>query len=140
VSRTTIKCPKYNQHPVVGLRVVIGNPLTTEADIDRVFADQTSIIDSGVVYKDFAEGSGLIPKDDHAGGYDADTSNDKTFWRERWTRMSARERFLFRDNEDAFFQALVTPDCYLDRELAGNPEAGSFMETVGEADAGKAKA
>jgi hypothetical protein len=54
--------------------------------------------------------------------------------------MSARERFLFRDDEDAFFQALVTPDCYLDRELAGNPEAGSFMETVGEADAGKAKA
>merc|ERR1711865_867242 len=44
VSRTTIKCPKYNQHPVVGLRVVIGNPPTTEADIDRVFADQTSII------------------------------------------------------------------------------------------------
>ena len=47
---------------MVGLRVVIGNPLTTEADIDRVFADQTSIIDSGIVYKDFVEGSGLIPK------------------------------------------------------------------------------
>lgn len=49
VSRTTINAPKYNQKPVVGLRVVIGNPLTTEADIDAVFLDQNSIIKSHLI-------------------------------------------------------------------------------------------
>ena len=50
VSRTTIKCPKYDHLPVVGLRVVIGNPLTEEKDIDYVFQDQANILDSGIVY------------------------------------------------------------------------------------------
>jgi len=53
VSRTTIKCPLYNHRPVVGLRVVIGNPLTTESDIDAVMRDQLDIIRSGEVTEDF---------------------------------------------------------------------------------------
>jgi len=43
VSRTTIWSPKYNRD-VVALRVVIANPLTTDADVDTNFNDQMAII------------------------------------------------------------------------------------------------
>jgi len=42
VSRTTLKKPGAGV-PVVALRAVIANPLTTEADIDAVLADQAEI-------------------------------------------------------------------------------------------------
>merc|ERR1712216_449974 len=57
VSRTTIKCPLYNDRPVVGLRVVIGNPLTTETDIDAVLEHQNEIINSGELTDDFDHAS-----------------------------------------------------------------------------------
>jgi len=44
VSRTTVCSPVYNNFPVVALRVVIANPLTREADIDRVLRDQMRIL------------------------------------------------------------------------------------------------
>jgi len=43
VSRTTIYSPKY-ERDVVALRVVIANPLTTEADIDLNVNDQLDIV------------------------------------------------------------------------------------------------
>ena len=42
VSRTTIFSPKHGRD-VVGLRVVIANPLTTQADIDTNVNDQLAI-------------------------------------------------------------------------------------------------
>merc|ERR1712187_246005 len=64
VSRTTILCPKYNHRATVGLRVVIGNPLTSEEDIEAVFADQDAIIMSGVFTKDVtSELAAVIVKD-----------------------------------------------------------------------------
>jgi len=44
VSRTTVCSPVYKNIPVVALRVVIANPLTCEADIDRVLRDQMEIL------------------------------------------------------------------------------------------------
>jgi len=44
VSRTTVFDVKHGRH-LVSLRVVIGNPLTTEADIDEVIADQLRILE-----------------------------------------------------------------------------------------------
>ena len=44
VSRTTVFDVKHGRQ-LVSLRVVIGNPLTTEADIDEVIADQLRILE-----------------------------------------------------------------------------------------------
>merc|ERR1719502_1675250 len=53
VSRTTVRAPKYDYTPVVGLRVVIGNPLTSEQDIDAVFRDLDDIVVSRLFTDDF---------------------------------------------------------------------------------------
>lgn len=45
VSRTTVQSPIYGL-PIVALRVVIANPLTFEADIDRVLRNQVGILKS----------------------------------------------------------------------------------------------
>eukprot|EP00450_Noctiluca_scintillans_P030850 CAMPEP_0194550746 /NCGR_PEP_ID=MMETSP0253-20130528/95865_1 /TAXON_ID=2966 /ORGANISM="Noctiluca scintillans" /LENGTH=546 /DNA_ID=CAMNT_0039398191 /DNA_START=1882 /DNA_END=3522 /DNA_ORIENTATION=- len=45
VSRTTIFDPRHKRH-MVSLRVVIGNPVTKESDIDAVISDQLQIIQS----------------------------------------------------------------------------------------------
>ena len=45
VSRTTILSPRQQQR-VVALRVVIANPLTTEADVNATIADQLAILSS----------------------------------------------------------------------------------------------
>ena len=54
VSRTTINAPQYDQLPIVALRVVIGNPLCSEKNIDLVMEDQANILDQGEVTKDFS--------------------------------------------------------------------------------------
>eukprot|EP01062_Namystynia_karyoxenos_P035613 TRINITY_DN2604_c0_g1_i1.p1 TRINITY_DN2604_c0_g1~~TRINITY_DN2604_c0_g1_i1.p1 ORF type:complete len:723 (+),score=240.69 TRINITY_DN2604_c0_g1_i1:100-2169(+) len=46
VSRTTVYSPRQGR-PVVALRVVIANPLTTREDIDAVLADQQRILEHG---------------------------------------------------------------------------------------------
>jgi glutamate decarboxylase len=43
VSRTTLTASRYGTLPIVALRVVLANPLTTEPDIDAVLADQRHI-------------------------------------------------------------------------------------------------
>jgi putative pyridoxal-dependent aspartate 1-decarboxylase len=43
VSRTTVYVSRYGDSPIVALRVVIANPLTTEADIDAVLQDQLTL-------------------------------------------------------------------------------------------------
>ncbi|NEQ48308.1 MAG: putative pyridoxal-dependent aspartate 1-decarboxylase [Leptolyngbya sp. SIOISBB] len=43
VSRTTVYLSRYGDCPIVALRVVIANPLTTEADIDAVLQDQLTL-------------------------------------------------------------------------------------------------
>jgi putative pyridoxal-dependent aspartate 1-decarboxylase len=49
VSRTTTCATPYGQEvPIVALRVVLANPLTTEADIDAVLADQLKLVNESV--------------------------------------------------------------------------------------------
>eukprot|EP00450_Noctiluca_scintillans_P036604 CAMPEP_0194552712 /NCGR_PEP_ID=MMETSP0253-20130528/96863_1 /TAXON_ID=2966 /ORGANISM="Noctiluca scintillans" /LENGTH=576 /DNA_ID=CAMNT_0039400185 /DNA_START=75 /DNA_END=1805 /DNA_ORIENTATION=+ len=45
VSRTTVFDPRHGRH-LVSLRVVIGNPLTDESDIDAVISDQFLILEA----------------------------------------------------------------------------------------------
>jgi len=119
VSRTTIKCPLYNHTPVVGLRVVIGNPLTTEADIDAVLEDQNEIINSGTLTDDFdhSHPEAVIQREDL--GIEAPdmtkAPTDITFqyWCKFWDKMTAAEKFIYNNNIETFLDALVTPDCLI---------------------------
>jgi glutamate decarboxylase len=119
VSRTTIKCPLYNHRGVVGLRVVIGNPLTTEMDIDAVLEHQNEIINSGAITQDFDHASpeAIIERKDL--GIEAPdmtkAPTDVTFdyWAKLWDSMSDAEKFIYNNSIEAFFDSLITPDCLI---------------------------
>lgn len=119
VSRTTITCPLYDHRPVVGLRVVIGNPLTTEADIDAVMEHQNEIINSGALTNDFDHASpeAVIERKDL--GIEAPdmtkASVDAAFgyWTRLWDNMSDAEKYIFEGNIEVFLESLITPNCLI---------------------------
>lgn len=119
VSRTTINAPKYDHKPIVGLRVVIGNPLTTEDDIDAVLADQARILEDHSITKDVSpteiiqqNSKPSIEAEGTEGGR-AGHEDFKKYWEKIWEDLPRRERFLFGDDMDQFFDSLSTPDCFL---------------------------
>jgi len=118
VSRTTINAPKYNQKPIVGFRVVIGNPLTTEDDIDAVFLDQDAIIREKVISTDITMSSEAITsKDFDVPNPDAsaqDTNNSTICFDAMWAQMKPAQRLLFSDDIDSFYDAMITPECFLE--------------------------
>lgn len=120
VSRTTITCPMYDHKPVVGLRVVIGNPLTTEADIDTVLEDQNEIINAGTLTDDFSHDKpeAIIERKQFSINTPdmVSDSADHTFqyWTAFWDeRMSKAEKVVYQNNLETFLDALVTPDCLI---------------------------
>jgi hypothetical protein len=125
VSRTTIKCPMYDQKGVVGLRVVIGNPLTVEADIDAVLEDQNLIINSSEVTHDFDHSSpeAMIHKDTLGMDSPAMTRQVSltsapakvafTYWSRVWESMTVAEKFIYDNSSEVFFDSLITPDCLI---------------------------
>jgi hypothetical protein len=117
VSRTTIQCPKYNHKGIVGLRVVIGNPLTKEEDIDAVFWDQDAIIMSNVITKDVTSDSAAVVLRDVPETQGADTEGKTSYFEALWASMSQQQRLLFNDDVDTFLDALITPDCSLDHDV-----------------------
>jgi len=131
VSRTTINCPKYDFKPIVALRVVIGNPLTHEDDIDAVFGDQDSIIMGGSfmgvctsnpavivdrLVKSASSESVDALTDQHSPRETSKTSF-KSHWEAVWEQMSASDRFLFNDDIGVFFDGLATPDCFMGQDV-----------------------
>jgi glutamate decarboxylase len=121
VSRTTIKCPMYDQRGVVGLRVVIGNPLTVEADIDAVLEDQNSIINSSEVTHDFDHSSpGAIIQRGALGmdspGMTRQVSlttapvKAQAYWTKVWESMTVAEKFIYDNSLEVFIDSLITPD------------------------------
>jgi len=125
VSRTTINAPKYNHKPTVGLRVVIGNPLTSYDDIDRVFWDQDAIIMSHVVTTDVSTAPEAIIDRDFGIPAPADklemrkTSKAEFagFWDAVWDRMTTQQRLIFNNAIEEFYDAMITPDCFLDAKV-----------------------
>jgi len=119
VSRTTITCPLYDHRPVVGLRVVIGNPLTTEADIDAVMEDQNEIINSGALTDDFSHyhPEAIIQRPNLSVEAPDLAMDDayRTFkyWTELWDSMSEAEKFIYKSNIEVFLDSMVTPDCLI---------------------------
>jgi len=106
VSRTTLRCPKYDV-PIVALRVVIGNPLTDEAEIDAVFADQLDVMatlskDSNTLLATKPGGrTEKLSQSENSGGY----------WSEYWEQLPAQQRKVFRDDESAFIRSLAHYTC-----------------------------
>jgi len=119
VSRTTIKCPMYDQRGVVGLRVVIGNPLTVEADIDAVLEDQNTIISSSEVTHDYDHSSpeAIIQRKNLGIEAPAMTSAPVeeafTYWTRMWDSMTVAEKFIYNNSIEVFFDSLITPDCLI---------------------------
>jgi len=117
VSRTTITAPKYNLKPLVALRVVIGNPLTTELDIDAVFWDQDAIIMSHSVTDDVtASPAAIIPREVGVQCPSGESGKEDAvvFWDAVWTTMSSSMKIVFNNDIETYYEAMITPDCYLD--------------------------
>eukprot|EP00898_Chlorokybus_atmophyticus_P008781 jgi/Chlat1/8904/Chrsp92S08214 len=105
---STLRCPKYGRLRVVALRVVIGNVLTTERDIDAVLEDQLALIpqltdDCSVTPHptDFIYKEGMEHVDD----------SDLMTWDRHWEQgMNDAERALFNNDKDLFLESLCAPD------------------------------
>merc|ERR1712094_104226 len=120
VSRTTIQCPKYNHKSIVGLRVVIGNPLTSEADIDKVFWDQDAIVMSHVITKDVTSAPEAVilrdlnvptPDPERVPEVcDEDGEAGKSYFDALWGAMSDQQRLVFNNDIETYFDAMITPD------------------------------
>jgi len=123
VSRTTIKCPKYDLKPIVALRVVIGNPLTSESDIDAVFADQDSLISGAGFTKDITPQSQPILPRNSSQVFEA-AGEGSNYWESIWRNMNAKEKFIFNNDIDSFLDSLSTPDCFIEYET------DSFQQSV----------
>jgi glutamate decarboxylase len=114
VSRTTINCPKYDLKPLVALRVVIGNPLTKEADIDAVFADQDSIV-HGSDFDVTSDPAHIIERRPSIAS-SMDPAGYKNYWEGIWADLNTSERQIFNNDIVVFFDVLTTPDCFVDQE------------------------
>eukprot|EP00440_Ansanella_granifera_P021126 gb/GFBE01022939.1/.p1 GENE.gb/GFBE01022939.1/~~gb/GFBE01022939.1/.p1 ORF type:complete len:643 (+),score=106.77 gb/GFBE01022939.1/:1-1929(+) len=97
VSRTSVVDVKH-QRRLVALRVVIGNPVTEEADIDAVIADQLQLV--GEESPAFAVDA--MPATMAGEGQDA-------YWKDYWSRMPEAARLFFLDNAERFCGSLVAP-------------------------------
>jgi len=119
VSRTTISCPKYNHKGIVGLRVVIGNPLTKEEDIDAVFWDQNAILMPLFSTKDVTSNPAAVILRDvpEIRVAEAAEGGNNNYFEALWASMSLQHRLVFNDDVDTFLDALITPDCSLHHDV-----------------------
>merc|ERR1719333_1599847 len=72
VSRTTVWDVRH-QRRLVALRIVIGNPITEESDIDAVLVDQLRIVAGAPAQMEQAE--------------ECKDSSQEDYWRTYWDRM-----------------------------------------------------
>jgi glutamate decarboxylase len=94
VSRTTVWDVRH-QRRLVALRIVIGNPITEERDIDAVLADQSRIV----------AGEPAAPEETE----DCRDSSQQDYWRRYWERMPEAARVFFLDDMHRFRGSLVAP-------------------------------
>jgi len=109
VSRTTIRHPK-SKSPVVALRVVIANPLTFEADIDRVLQNQMEIV-ADLEKTDIHH----YPRF-HASPVEVSPAKkeEPSYWQRYWKRMPRQVKLLFKDDMQVFLSSLVAPELPLE--------------------------
>eukprot|EP00516_Mucochytrium_quahogii_P007990 CAMPEP_0203745724 /NCGR_PEP_ID=MMETSP0098-20131031/1377_1 /ASSEMBLY_ACC=CAM_ASM_000208 /TAXON_ID=96639 /ORGANISM=" , Strain NY0313808BC1" /LENGTH=633 /DNA_ID=CAMNT_0050633589 /DNA_START=208 /DNA_END=2109 /DNA_ORIENTATION=- len=112
VSRTTVHSVHHGSS-VVGLRVVVANPLTCERDIDVVLQNQLRIIgemcnidktELPVVFEETVNTASL-----DVSGQPEQPPKDMAFWHDYWKTMPAELKKLFKDDENVFTSSLVAP-------------------------------
>lgn len=94
VSRTSVFHKPYGRR-IVALRVVIGNPITEEVDIDEVIADQLHIVEG----RDKPQVNTELRSPAH----------QEQYWRKYWDRMPEAARLFFMDDVSRFRASLVAP-------------------------------
>eukprot|EP00933_Yihiella_yeosuensis_P011003 TRINITY_DN11793_c0_g1_i2.p1 TRINITY_DN11793_c0_g1~~TRINITY_DN11793_c0_g1_i2.p1 ORF type:complete len:629 (+),score=141.19 TRINITY_DN11793_c0_g1_i2:87-1973(+) len=103
VSRTTVFDARHGRH-LTALRVVIGNPVTEERDIDEVVADQLRLLgESANDEKD------LSVKHSLSGVSLASEGDGEDYWKNYWERMPQAARLFFMDSAERFQGSLVAP-------------------------------
>jgi len=95
VSRTTVYSPRCRRS-IVALRVVIGNPLTEEADIDQVISEQLRITSGESSDLTHSDSSGQL----HWRALH-DSQQDKC-GRHYWERMSSNAKLFFLEDSAGF--------------------------------------
>lgn len=138
VSRTTVLSPKlcHSGCRIVALRVVIANPLTYEADLNRVLADQRTLIkqieEGTTVSKAFTaefveaivDTSPLVRNrsDSVSVGSQLDLDERNTTkvdlaslkayeqWESYWDRMPQEVKTILKNDKERFLQTLVAPE------------------------------
>eukprot|EP00933_Yihiella_yeosuensis_P011002 TRINITY_DN11793_c0_g1_i1.p1 TRINITY_DN11793_c0_g1~~TRINITY_DN11793_c0_g1_i1.p1 ORF type:complete len:662 (+),score=152.91 TRINITY_DN11793_c0_g1_i1:65-2050(+) len=136
VSRTTVFDAKHGRH-LIALRVVIGNPVTEERDIDEVIADQLRIIGelateeiraSTTSIGSSVSNGDLSPKDktlsttrstaslcSSVNSADVSSASDSgepcEYWKQYWERMPQEAKLFFMDSAERFEGSLVAPAC-----------------------------
>eukprot|EP00756_Hemistasia_phaeocysticola_P029222 Hpha_TRINITY_DN16217_c3_g11::TRINITY_DN16217_c3_g11_i1::g.12604::m.12604/K01580/E4.1.1.15, gadB, gadA, GAD; glutamate decarboxylase len=116
VSRTTVYSPRQSR-PVVALRVVIANPLTHQADIDAVLADQENIIARGGREPDEEELAHTPVEPGNLAGaalgaspgtppafYNPSQGQGGGYWEMYWNRMPPPMQRIFGSQESFFLQ------------------------------------
>jgi len=100
VSRTTVFDFRH-QRRLVALRIVIGNPITEESDVDAVIADQLRIANGEPAP---APEENLSPN--HHGGQE---QTPEQYWSAYWDRMPEAARLFFLNDRERFRSTLVAP-------------------------------
>merc|ERR1711935_199836 len=118
VSRTTVYSPHY-QRSIVVLRVVIGNPLTEEADIDEVISEQLRIASGQPNDLTPANSSGQLHR-----RLLHDSQQDKC-GRQYWERMSRNAKLFFLEDSARFCSSHLAPDatCTTEKDSASSMRA-----------------
>ncbi|CAE8743137.1 unnamed protein product, partial [Polarella glacialis] len=98
VSRTSVLDVRHGRR-LVALRVVIGNPLTEESDIDEVIADQLRITGDCDLAPQIHRSRSCLQEGDERAEY----------WRKYWDRMPEAARLFFLNNSERFRASLVAP-------------------------------
>jgi len=104
VSRTTVFDAVYDRR-LVALRVVIGNPVTEERDIDAVIADQLRLLEED-------EALSMLnvqpARADDSMELQDEPSQDE-YWRKYWNRMPQTAKQFFLDDSARFRASLIAP-------------------------------
>eukprot|EP00931_Biecheleriopsis_adriatica_P049798 TRINITY_DN28816_c0_g1_i1.p1 TRINITY_DN28816_c0_g1~~TRINITY_DN28816_c0_g1_i1.p1 ORF type:complete len:617 (-),score=101.37 TRINITY_DN28816_c0_g1_i1:15-1865(-) len=103
VSRTSVFDVRHGRR-LSALRVVIGNPVTEEADIDDVIADQLRL--TGDVPADSTLSSPVLRP---AAASMHDDEEREKYWLRYWERMPEAARLFFMDDAQLFRDSLVAP-------------------------------
>jgi len=113
VSRTSVNEVRYGRR-LVAMRVVIGNPITEEEDIDEVIADQLRILSS---WSDVEAQAPSPTKQRSSRAFKKEGAQEE-YWRGYWERMPPAARSFFMDDMARFQSSLVAPS--LPSQLQGS--------------------